>query len=59
MLDRAARTRTGLNVAAAPTGEDPRIRVDLAHLRSLEGQAKSLMREVEQFKEVANENSSA
>ncbi len=43
MRDTAARTRTGLNArAAAPTSEDPRIHVDLAHLRGLEGWAKLL-----------------
>lgn len=43
MKDQAARTRTGLNGAApAPTTDDPRIHVDLAHLRSMEGRAKAL-----------------
>jgi uncharacterized protein (DUF58 family) len=43
MLDRAARTRTGTLPAAAPTPDvDPRIRVTLSHLRTLEGRARSL-----------------
>lgn len=43
MKDRAARTRTGLNAPAGePATGDPRIRVDLAHLRGLEGRAKAL-----------------
>ncbi|TNF91446.1 MAG: DUF58 domain-containing protein [Gammaproteobacteria bacterium] len=43
MRDDAARARAGLNRAASPApGADPRIHADLAHLRSLEGQAKKL-----------------
>ena len=43
MRDDAARARAGLNRAASPApGADPRIHVDLAHLRGLEGQAKKL-----------------
>jgi len=43
MRDRAARLRTGVAEALPEqTGADPRVRVDLAHLRSLEGQARSL-----------------
>ena len=43
MRDVAARTRTGLTGrAASPSVVDPRIRVDLAHLRGLERQAKAL-----------------
>ena len=43
MRDSAARMRTGLTARTArePVA-DPRIRVDLAHLRALEGQAKAL-----------------
>lgn len=43
MKDLAALTRTGLTEKSAGlTDQDPRIHVDLAHLRSLEGQAKTL-----------------
>lgn len=43
MRDRAARLRTGVaETLPERTGGDPRVRVDLAHLRSLEGQARSL-----------------
>lgn len=43
MRDRAARNRTGtLPKASLLSAEDPRIRMTLAHLRSLEGQARRL-----------------
>lgn len=43
MRDLAARIRTGTLPAAPPSGAiDPRISIDLAHLRSLEGQARAL-----------------
>jgi uncharacterized protein (DUF58 family) len=43
MRDRAARTRTGLTVHTPPgAGADPRVHVDLGHLRSLEGRARAL-----------------
>lgn len=43
MRDDAARARAGLSQAAVPAPEaDPRIHVDLAHLRGLEGQARKL-----------------
>ena len=43
MQDRAARTRTGLDKAAPRDGvADPRISVDLAHLRSFAGRARAL-----------------
>jgi len=43
MRDRAARVRTGTLSPAPPASEtDPRIHVTLAHLRSLEGRARSL-----------------
>ena len=43
MRDLAARTRSGLAAKAVrPSRVDPRVRVDLAHLRSLEGHAKAL-----------------
>ena len=45
MRDHRARTRTGLAaraIRAQVALSDPRIRVDLAHLRGLEGQAKAL-----------------
>ncbi len=43
MRDAAARVRTGLIQRAAPGAtSDPRIRVDVAHLRGLAGQAKTL-----------------
>ncbi len=42
-MDRAARIRTGtLPAAAVADAEDPRVRVTLGHLRSLEGRARSL-----------------
>ena len=43
MRDAAARTRTGLTGRPrAATALDPRIRINLAHLRRLEGEAKAL-----------------
>jgi uncharacterized protein (DUF58 family) len=44
MRDQAARTRAGLieHITESATEEDPRIRVDLAHLRALSGAAKAL-----------------
>ncbi|WP_417672103.1 DUF58 domain-containing protein [Roseibium sp.] len=43
MRDQSARTRTGLNPPVVETGTgDPRVRVTLAHLRSLDGRARSL-----------------
>ena len=42
MNERAARLRTGTAPAAAAGAGDPRIRVDLAHLRRLEGRARGL-----------------
>jgi uncharacterized protein (DUF58 family) len=43
MRDRAARVRTGTLSPAPPVHDpDPRIHVTLAHLRSLEGRARSL-----------------
>ena len=44
MRDQAARTRAGLTKRSprSTTNSDPRIRVDLAHLRSLAGTAKTL-----------------
>lgn len=43
MRDDAARARAGLSQAAVPAPEaDPRIHVDPAHLRGLEGQARKL-----------------
>ncbi|MEM6578083.1 MAG: DUF58 domain-containing protein [Pseudomonadota bacterium] len=44
MQDRAARIRTGTLRPSAPqeTAADPRVSVDLAHLRSLEARAKTL-----------------
>ncbi|WIY26097.1 DUF58 domain-containing protein [Parasedimentitalea psychrophila] len=44
MFDKAARIRTGTLPPAreAPDAADPRVSVDLAHLRKLEGRAKSL-----------------
>jgi len=42
MKDRAARIRTGTLPKAAQVTGDPRIHVDLAHLRSLEGPARGL-----------------
>lgn len=42
MRDRAARIRTGTLPPAQPGAGDPRIRVDLDHLRALESQARSL-----------------
>ena len=43
MRDEAARARAGLHFSATPAADtDPRIHVDLAHLRSLEGPAKKL-----------------
>jgi len=43
MRDHAARTRTGVTRRIAePSTPDPRIQVDLAHLRALEGRAKAL-----------------
>jgi len=42
MQDRAARIRTGTLPAASPVARDPRIHVDLAHLRSLERRARAL-----------------
>ncbi|MEL0438005.1 DUF58 domain-containing protein [Phycobacter sp. K97] len=44
MFDRAARIRTGTFPIAAPerTAEDPRVSVDLQHLRKLEGRARAL-----------------
>ncbi|WP_424931956.1 DUF58 domain-containing protein [Amaricoccus macauensis] len=42
MRDRAARIRTGTVSAAPQVATDPRISVDLAHLRSLEARARSL-----------------
>jgi uncharacterized protein (DUF58 family) len=43
MRDEAARIRTGTMPAAMPAGDaDPRVHVTLGHLRSLEGQARSL-----------------
>ena len=43
MRDMAARTRTGLTEKPAHAAtDDPRIRVDIAHLRRLEGRAKAL-----------------
>lgn len=44
MFDRAARIRTGTLPASPPAGAetDPRVHVDLAHLRKLEGRARTL-----------------
>ncbi|MEZ5858576.1 MAG: DUF58 domain-containing protein [Geminicoccaceae bacterium] len=43
MRDQAARIRTGTLPAAPPPGDqDPRVRVTLGHLRSLEGRARGL-----------------
>lgn len=43
MRDRAARIRTGtLPKPPPPCADDPRVRVDLGHLRALEGRARSL-----------------
>ena len=43
MKDRAARTRVGLTQRGPrPTESDPRVRVDLAHLRGLAGPAEAL-----------------
>jgi uncharacterized protein (DUF58 family) len=42
MRDTAARIRTGTMPTAGTATGDPRIRADLAHLRSLEGKARSL-----------------
>jgi uncharacterized protein (DUF58 family) len=43
MRDQAARIRTGTLPAAHPPGDqDPRVRVTLGHLRSLEGRARGL-----------------
>ena len=44
MRDEAARTRAGLTgrVSSPATGFDPRVRVDVAHLRNLAGPAKGL-----------------
>lgn len=42
MRDRAARTRTGTLPGLPEAGPDPRVRVDLAHLRGLEGRARAL-----------------
>jgi uncharacterized protein (DUF58 family) len=40
--DRAARVRTGTLPRSPPPGQDPRVHVTLAHLRSLEGRARQL-----------------
>lgn len=44
MFDKSARTRTGMlpRTGSTTADTDPRISVDLAHLRSLQGRAKSL-----------------
>lgn len=42
MRDQAARIRTGTLPAAAPPGDDARVRVTLGHLRSLEGRVRGL-----------------
>ena len=42
MTDRSARARMGLAPSAKGGAYDPRVRIDLAHLRSFEGAARSL-----------------
>ena len=42
MRDAAARTRSGLGTPVPASGDDPRVRVDLAHLRGLEGRAAAI-----------------
>lgn len=42
MRDIAARSRSGLTAPTVPATEDPRVHVDLAHLRALEGRAAAI-----------------
>ena len=42
MRDVAARSRSGLTAPTAAATEDPRVHVDLAHLRALEGRAAAI-----------------